>query len=464
MARPNIVFIVADDMGYGDFGCFNYGASRTPALDRLAAEGLCLSQHYSACPMCAPARATLYTGRYPHRTGCIDTIEVNGMDRLALRETTIADLLRRAGYATGLVGKWHNGAGDPRYHPNARGFDEFAGFRAGGMDYFDWRIEVGGRPRRADGRYLTDVFTDEAVAFLRRHRKRPFFLNVTYSAPHEPFQAPDEDVRPFLETGSFNRGVSTLYGMLRVLDRGVERIVGELDRLGLTDNTLLLFTSDNGPQFGGAGDGEWDTTRFNCGFRGRKGLVYEGGIRVPMLIRWPAGLDGGRAVHQMTHFADWLPTLLAVAGAEPPAELDLDGVDVLPVLQGEPARVSPVRFWQWNRYVPVGVCNAAMRDGPWKLVRPAIAAMIERNREFSRLDRAYTAHPEEYPDGPPRAVPPDYEVPDPPPAPELYNLDADPMEQRDLAAEHPDRAARMARALETWFETVEAERAAIRDE
>ncbi|MHC4717489.1 MAG: sulfatase-like hydrolase/transferase, partial [Planctomycetota bacterium] len=150
MSTPNIVLIVADDMGYGDFGCFNYGASRTPALDHLATEGLCLSQHYSACPMCAPARASLYTGRYPHRTGCIDTIEVNGMDRLAVGETTVADLLRRAGYATGLVGKWHNGAVDPRYHPCARGFDEFAGFRAGGMDYFDWRIEVGGAVRKAD--------------------------------------------------------------------------------------------------------------------------------------------------------------------------------------------------------------------------------------------------------------------------------------------------------------------------
>jgi arylsulfatase A len=153
--------------------------------------------------------------------------------------------------------------------------------------------------------------------------------------------------------------------------------------------------------------------------------------------------------------------LVAAAGAEAPAGPDLDGENILPLLQGEPAKVNPVRFWQWNRYVPIGICNAAMRDGPWKLVRPAIAPMIRRREELSRLDRAYTGHPEDHPDGPPTAPLPAYEIPDPPPAPELYNLAADPGEQHDLAGAHPDRAARMARRLETWFETVEAERAAI---
>ncbi len=162
-SRPNIILILADDMGYGDFGCFNYGASRTPTLDHLVNEGVCLTQHYSASPVCAPARASLMTGRYPHRTGVIDTLETRGLDRLALRELTVAELLKRSGYKTGLVGKWHNGAYDSRYHPNRRGFDEFAGFSGGWQPYFQWNLDRNGTISHADGRYLTDVFTEEAI-------------------------------------------------------------------------------------------------------------------------------------------------------------------------------------------------------------------------------------------------------------------------------------------------------------
>lgn len=168
--RPNIVVILADDMGYGDIGAFGNPHVHTPHLDALAAQGCRLTQHYSGSPMCAPARAALLTGRYPHRTGAVDVVEGRGLDRIALRERTLADSLKTAGYATGLFGKWHNGAIDPRFHPNRRGFDEFVGFRAGVSDYWDWTIERNGRYLRADGRYLTDVFTEEAVAFIERHR------------------------------------------------------------------------------------------------------------------------------------------------------------------------------------------------------------------------------------------------------------------------------------------------------
>src|SRR5271169_3402315 len=186
-SRPNIGLILADDMGSGDFGCFNYGASKTPVLDQLISEGVCLTQHYSASPVCAPARASLMTGRYPHRTGVIDTLETRGLDRLALRELTMAELLKRAGYVTGLVGKWHNGALDPRYHPNRRGFDEFAGFRGGWQPYWQWHLDRNGSIAGADGRYLTDVFTEEAADFIRRHHQERFFLHLAYSAPHYPF-------------------------------------------------------------------------------------------------------------------------------------------------------------------------------------------------------------------------------------------------------------------------------------
>lgn len=173
-AAPNIVYIIADDFGCGDTGTFGNPAVRTPALDALAAAGTCLTQHYAGSAVCAPSRAALLTGRYPHCTGAIDTFEGRGLDRLALREVTIADHLRAAGYATGLMGKWHSGALDPRYHPNRRGFDEFVGFRGGWIDYWRYRLDHNGSFSDADGRYATDVFTEAAVRFIERHHQQPF--------------------------------------------------------------------------------------------------------------------------------------------------------------------------------------------------------------------------------------------------------------------------------------------------
>ncbi len=457
MQRPNIVMILVDDMGYGDFGVFSDGSSRTPTLDRLVGESVCLTQHYSGSCVCAPARAALLTGRYPHRTGAIDTLEGRGLDRLALDEVTAGDLFGSAGYVTGLIGKWHLGALDPRYHPNARGFDEFVGFRGGWQDYYDWRLDYNGAFRKSDGRYLTDVLTDEAVAFIERHRSEPFFLHLTYNAPHSPFQAPEEEVVPFRETGKFTEGVSLLYGMIGRMDRGVERILEALERYGLEENTMVLFTSDNGPQMSGQGD--MSTVRYNCGFNGAKGSVYEGGIRVPMVVRWPAGLEGGGRVDDLVHFTDWLPTLAAVAEASVPGDLDLDGHDVLSLLRGEGGEVDTRRFWQWNRYTPLVSCNAAMRDGMWKLVRPRIQEAMEVSRADLDMDRALKYEPERFTDIC-RDPEPGRETP-PPPPPELYNLEDDPLEQHNLADVEPERVSRMMSDLETWFESVEADRKRI---
>jgi len=454
---PNILLILADDMGYGDFGCFNDGRSQTPAIDHLVNEGVCLTQHYSASPVCAPARAALLTGRYPQRTGVIDTLEMRGLDRLALRERTVADYLHQAGYVTGLVGKWHNGAFDARYHPNRRGFDEFAGFCGGWTPYFDWRLDRNGSVARADGRYLTDVFTDEAVQFVERHRRERFFLYLAYNAPHFPFQSLETDVAPFRDSGNFTLAVSHIYAMLRCMDRGIARVLEALSRCGLSENTVVLFSSDNGPQFGGVGD--MCTDRFNCGFAGAKTLVYEGGIRLPMVVRWPAALEGRRQLDTMVHFTDWLPTLLAIAGSAPPDDARLDGVDVLPILQGEPGKVSPTRFWQWNRYTPVGECNAAMRDGPWKLVRPAIKEAMALADGDLAMDIEAKYNPDKFTEIV-RSPEPARTIPPPPPA-QLFNLSTDPLERDDLAASEPQRAARMEQALATWFEDVERERRRI---
>jgi arylsulfatase A len=459
--KPNIVLILADDLGFGDLSALNGGLSSTPAIDGLMKDGVTLSQHYAASPVCNPSRAALLTGRYPHRTGSIDTLEWRGLDRLALREKTLADLLRPAGYATGLVGKWHLGAFDPRYSPTRRGFDEAVCFRGGMHDYYHWRLERNDAVMRADGRYLTDVWTQEACDFIQRHASEPFFLHLTYNAPHNPFQVPEDEAKPFRDKGQFTWAVSTLYGMVHRMDSGIARVLGLLDRLGLRDDTIVIFASDNGPQFGGAG--EMCTTRFNCQYRGAKASVYEGGVRVPAVVRWGGGgLAGGRQVDEMVHFCDWLPTILAMAGVEAPAGgLPLDGGNVLPALRGEKGKTQTRRCWQWNRYTPVISSNAAIRDGDWKLIRPAIRAahlvpdiewlgVCMYNYEYF-LEHGLVRDPE-----------PAREIPPAPPA-ELYNLAADPLEQTNVADQYPDISHRLSLELESWFESVERDRRSIDD-
>jgi arylsulfatase A len=465
---PNIVLIVADDMGYGDFGLYSEGRVHTPALDALASRSLRLTQQYAGSPACSPSRAALFTGRYPHRTGAITPQETLGNDRIALNEATIADSLRAAGYATGLVGKWHNGALDPAYHPNARGFDEFAGFCGGWMDYYDWWLDRNGSIGKGNGRYLTEVLTEEAVSFISRHRAQPFFLTVTYNAPHSPLQAPAELVRSYEEKG-FSTGVAITYAMIEVMDRGVAAIQQALHDADIADDTIVMFTSDNGPAFRLRDDQvpegvSIDTRRFNCGMNGAKGSAYEGGIRVPMLLNWAGGLPQDRDVSTLIHFSDWLPTLLGAAGAAHVGSKPLDGVDALPALRGDAAE-QQVRFWQLNAYSPVGETNAAMRDGDWKLVRPAInlAFASDGDAELARryvdldiqykYDRDSVTEIAEWPE-PVRCMP---DVP----APLLFNLADDPGEEDDLSAREPQRAAAMLRRLENWFEEVETERLAI---
>jgi arylsulfatase A-like enzyme len=472
VAPPNVVFILADDMGYGDMSHFNGGLSSTPVLDQLCREGTVLAQHYSSSPVCAPARASFLTGRYPHRTGAFDTLEGRGLDRLRLDELTVADVLTEAGYATGLVGKGHNGCLDPRYHPNRRGFAEFAGFSGGWSDYWNWRMDRNGSESGSDGRYLTEVLTDEAVAFVRRHAGEPFFLHLAYSAPHYPLQVPDEEVAPFLQTGRFTPAVARIYAMIAVMDRGIGRVLQTLSDLGLQDNTLVVFSSDNGPQFGG--EGEHCMDRFNHGYRGSKLFVYEGGIRLPAVLRWPAGLPALGEVGGLVHFTDWFPTIAAAAEARPvraagtgsvgdeavtsPATPQspkaLDGVDVLALLRGQACETPPVRFWQWNRYTPIGETNAAMRDGAWKLVRPAVAAALEVSAADLAMDVELKYRP-----GAHTAIVDD-PLPEvdlgPLPPSQLYNLDADPGEETDLAAAQPGRVSRMESELGRWFEDVMA--------
>ncbi len=472
---PNVILIVADDMGYGDFGCFNDAAVSTPHLDRLVAEGTCFRQHYSASPICAPARAALLTGRYPHRTGAVTQHEIHGLDRIALRERTIADAFGAAGYRTALVGKWHNGTFDARFEPNARGFDEFTGFCGGWTDYYRYFLRRNQSVSASAGTYLTDLLTDEAVGFIRRQRSSPFFLYLPYNAPHSPFQAPAALVAPYLERG-LSRIVATTYAMIERMDRGIGRVLDELDDLGLSENTIVAFTSDNGPAFFNPPymleEGEPTfNERFNAGLRGSKGWIYDGGIRVPMLLRRRGFVPPGQFEDTLAHFTDWLPTLLSMAGVGRDAGEPLDGHDLSPLLEGRALSRQPRQYWQWNFYWPDIGTNAAMRDGDWKLVRP----MARGTRFFrdqlcvSAEDRARTAafveadikHKED-----PRAIRRVLPVPrlkrQRPEAPQLFDLASDPGERTDLADEHPRRVRRMLARLETWFERVEADRDSIR--
>ena len=517
MSRPNVIVILADDLGYGDLSCYGNTILPTPNIDRLAGEGVRCSQHYSGAPLCAPARAALLTGRYHHRVGALSVESNRGLDRIALREHTLGDLFSGAGYRTGYVGKWHSGLFDRRYHPNRRGFAEFAGFLNGIMDYWDWYLDYNGSPRRADGRYQSDVFTQEAVDFIRRqaglashpHRAdtgsdrlhaavpcpeaapdglqpvglaaaaagpprdgpepppptgprpspQPFFLVVAYHTPHSPLQAPEECTAPFQQRGDLNDGVATLYGMIARMDWGIGQILEALDEHGCAEDTVVLVTSDNGPWLGSEPhQGErLSMSRYNGPFRGQKQDVLEGGIRVPGIVRWPAGLPAGAECHEMIHFCDWLPTLAAAAGATPGGR-PLDGRNQLPQLRGTPPAAQPPRFWQFNRYDPVPHCNLAMRDGPWKLYWPRVPEAMVKLRSDNVAVRWLMAAPHfEMP----VVNQPVERVLSPPGEPELYRIPDDPHEASDLAPSHPEVVARMRRAAENWFAEVEAERRQI---
>lgn len=462
--RPNIVLVVADDLGPGDLSSSGNDMVHTPVLDSLRAQSADLSRHYSNSPVCAPARAALLTGRYPHRTGVIDTRERRGLSRMRLDEVTLAQRLKTLGYSTGLVGKWHLGAGRKEFLPTERGYDHFVGFPGGLSDYWDYHLYFGDEIYPGDGRYLTDVLTEHAMDYIRTHRSGPFFLQVAYNAPHEPLQAPADLLAAYAD-GPVSTKVQTIYAMTTAMDRGIGRIVDLLDELNIADDTLLVFTSDNGPDFAGGPQLtsiDPELVRPNCDLRGSKGVVYEGGLRVPCLVRWPNGGVVSGVRDELTQFVDWVPTLVEAAGASVDttgsSALPLDGASFLDVLRGEEATASAGRsmFWQWNRYEPVSRCNMAIRQNDWKLVWPALESAMQAFSADSQADRALLRDGE-YP------LPLSYEPfvsreLAPVGEPMLFDVRADPGEEVDLASTHPAIVSSLTREAEEWFSRVEAER------
>ena len=360
--KPNILIIFVDDMGYADLGCYGGKEIPTPHIDSIAAKGVRFTNGYVSCPVCSPTRAGLITGRYQQRFGYY----TNAESRIGLptTEKTLADVLKTAGYVTGAVGKWHLGA-SPEYHPYKRGFDEFFGFLGGAHSYVDPLLKstnpiLRGTELFDEKEYLTDAFTREAISFIQRHKDEPFFLYLTYNAVHGPLQAPERHRDSFADIADKNRRIYA--GMLAALDEGVGKVLEQLRQLGLEKDTLLFFINDNGGATNNASD--------NGPLQNRKGTLFEGGIRVPFMLRWPGRLNAGQVYDHPVICIDIFATVVG-ACAQLPGDLKLDGVDLIPYLTGK-KKTAPhqVLFWDYgeNRY--------AVRKANYKLVKMSEDAML----------------------------------------------------------------------------------------
>ena len=410
--RPNIVLLVSDDQGYGDLSLHGNPNLRTPNLDRIAQEGAEFTQ-FLVNPVCSPTRASLMTGRYYYRTGVVDTYM--GRSMMHHDEITIAEALRAAGYRTGIFGKWHLGDHYP-LRPSEQGFEEVLVHEGGGIgqpsdppdgnSYFNPKLMHNGKLEQRNG-YCTDVFFDAALDFIKASKGHSFFAYIATNAPHVPLEVADSYVASFRKQG-LDETTAKTYGMLANLDENAGRLLAQLRKDKLDDDTIVIFMSDNGPT----------PARFNCGLRGLKGSVYEGGLRVPFFVRWPSVIRPGTKVDRLAAHIDVFPTLLQATGAvRPPAKpvaAQVDGVSLCPLVKDQPS-AWPERtlYFQWHRGDRGELYNnCAARDQRYKLVNGK----------------------------------------------ELYDLQEDPSESRDISATQPERVASMRAGYEAWFKDVASTR------
>jgi arylsulfatase A-like enzyme len=404
--KPNIIVLFADDAGYADFG-FQASAdpalaALTPNLTRLAKDGIIFRQAYVSGAVCSPSRAGLFTGRYQQRFGHEKNIPPGYMKGgLPLDEKFIGDRLKPLGYTTGLIGKWHLGYPDA-YHPEKRGFDHFHGLLQGARNYFPMKRPTPHQGFLLDGKltpesgYVTDRIGQGACDFITANKDKPFFLFVSFTAPHGPLQAKPEVLAAL---GSIPNEKRRKYaGLVKSLDDNCGLILKCLDQHQLTQNTLVVFSNDNG--------GQTSTGAINTPLRGRKSQLYEGGIRVPMVMRWPKQIKPGRSVEIPVISLDWLPTFVEIAGGHVEESWKLDGLSLARFLSDETATLPPRPFF-WRTQGKDG--PAAIRDGDWKLV----------------IDQAGAK-------------------------PALYQLSKDISESSDLAAEHPEKLNDLAGKLAAW--------------
>jgi arylsulfatase A-like enzyme len=431
--KPNIVFILADDLGYTDVGCFGSKYYETPNIDRMAAQGMRFTDGYTCGPNCQPTRAALMSGQYGPRTGIytvgsIDRFDwksrplrpVDNVESLPLEKTTLAQSLKRAGYATALFGKWHLGQ-QGEYHPLRRGFDE-AIVSMGAHFNFSTNPKTDYPP----GTYLADFLTDKAVDFITRKKDGPFFLCLHHFAVHAPHHAKKDLIARFQDKAPAGGHDDPTYAaMIASVDESVGRVLKTLEDLGLSERTLVIYTSDNGGVGGYAreGIGRAGGITDNAPLRGGKGMLYEGGIRIPYIFRWPGTISSGTTCSEPINSVDLYPTLLAVAGSKPPEGYLLDGTSYLGLLTGggQGKLDRDAIFWHFPGYLGAGAGSwrttpaGAIRAGDWKLV------------EFFETGKR-----------------------------ELYNLRDDLGEKNDLAATMPDRVNALYARLLAWRKAVGA--------
>jgi arylsulfatase A-like enzyme len=420
--RPNVILIVADDLGYGHVGCFGQAKIATPNLDRLAAEGMRFTQFYSGACVCAPARSTLMTGQHSGHT----PVRNNGLNRhLYPEDVTVAEVLKQAGYATGGFGKWGLGRENTPGVAVKQGFDTWFGQYSQTHAHFFYphflMHDLGRHPLpenegKRQGRYAADVIHDRALQFIAANKDRPFFAYLAYTLPHVELTAPPEARRAYegrwpkvarADSRPGYLGSDDAYaefaGMVSHLDRQVGEVVARLKALGIDDDTVVIFTSDNGPQPGTWADIFVEFFDGNGPFRGAKTNFYEGGIRVPTIVRWPGRVKPGAVSDHVGYFPDVMPTVADLTGAAAHLPKNLDGLSLAPTLLGGPAdqKRHPYLYWEAAGTNQTTV-QQAVRWGKWKAVRPRAA-----------------------------------------PTWELYDLAADPGEAKDVAAGHPDVLARI---------------------
>ena len=406
--RPNVLFILADDLGFGDLSCFGRPDYDTPNLDRLARQGIRFTNAYSASPVCTPTRCAFITGRYPART-LVGLQEPLGWKKnlgdkaislgLSPDHPTIASLLKKNSYETALIGKWHLGY-LPAFGPIQSGFDEFFGVMSGGVDYFTHK-DGAGEPDLFEDKvpverigYITDLLTERAIKYLSRRHSRPFYLSLHYTAPHWPWEAPGdrhigdkpEGVAGFTAGGS----LKTYAAMMKSLDDGIGQVMRALGKAKLDRETLVIFTSDNGGE----------RFSYNWPFTGQKGELHEGGIRVPAMVRWLGVIPPNCSTDQVAITMDWTATILAAAETKPDPNYPLDGRDLLPICKGERAPYGRKLFWRHAR-------QNAIRDGKWKYLNDGM-------REY------------------------------------LFNLSIDQREQADFKKQNPELLRQLQVEFQTW--------------
>ena len=428
---PNFVVILVDDLGYGDLGCYGNTLTHSPNLDRLAAQGLRLTDCYAAAPVCSPARASLLTGRNANRCGIYGHINPYCEMHLTLKEVTVAKLLQGAGYETFMAGKWHlnsrfNTPHEPK--PDEHGFAYWMAnpsYHEPSMrDPIDF-VRNGLRLGKLEG-YSCDIVTDEAVYWLKHERdeRKPFFMYICYNETHEPIKSPPHmvDLYPVVPT----IGEALYRANVTNLDQAVGRLVDQIDRMGLGDNTLVFFTSDNGPEDLGRHPQAWRSYGSAGPLREEKLYLYEGGIRVPGILRWTGRIGAGVTSNEPISGVDVLPSLCELAGIPVPSDRPIDGANFVPIFEGEPVQRETPLFWYY--FNALGKARTALRIGPWKIL-----GLIDQPKNLRKWPIA-EGHMEIIRNAEISGF-------------ELYNLQEDIGETRNLAAKESHRLSAMAELL-----------------